>query len=245
MLKLLMAAPILTHLDGRIPIARHEHVAVLYRGLPAAFRLASFLAEGLERGDLCLYLSPSTYHAEMLHRLREQVGDLDRFLRTQTLRLHAGLADFPRLQDMTRQVFVEAEEIHAPALRWLEDAAWRKSAGFPQAQFFEFHAILNYQVKHYPSAALCQYDLDQTEPDQLFSVIAVHRHLLVEKTLVRDNPFYIPAEKFIPLNPEERRRDLAQLFREVGFDLEKLLAAITGYGRLGSNHSQNDSPAEE
>ena len=31
-------------------------------------------------------------------------------------------------------------------------------------QFFEFHALLNYRVKHYPSVALCQYDLEHIEP---------------------------------------------------------------------------------
>ena len=49
---------------------------------------------------------------------------------------------------------------------------------------------------------------------------------------MRDNPFYIPAERFIPLAAQERERDLLQLFREVGFDMTKLLAALSGYGRL-------------
>jgi hypothetical protein len=49
---------------------------------------------------------------------------------------------------------------------------------------------------------------------------------------VRDNPFYIPAEKFLSLAPEERERNLAQLFREVGFDVNKLLATLAGYGRV-------------
>jgi hypothetical protein len=30
----------------------------------------------------------------------------------------------------------------------------------------------------------------------------------------------------------ERERDLARLFREVGFDVDKLLTALAGYGRL-------------
>jgi hypothetical protein len=99
-------------------------------------------------------------------------------------------------------------------------------------QFFEFHALLNYQVKMYPSVVICQYDIEQIEIRHLFCAIAVHRHLLVENTLVRDNPFYIPAEKFIPLSPEERERDLQKLFREASFDVDKLLAAVAGYGRL-------------
>ena len=227
-----MPPPLLTQLEGRIPLPCHEHVAVLYRGREAAFRLVSFLAEGLGRGDLCLYLAPDTFHAEMLARLRALGIDVEASLYLRTLRLNAGAPTFQELRQWTQEVFAEAEEKRVPALRWLEEGLWPEPVGLPMRQFFEFHAILNYQVKHYASAALCQYALDRIDPHDLFCAIAVHRHLLVEDTLVRDNPFYIPAEKFIPLEPKERERDLVSLFREVGFDVEKLLAAIVGYGRL-------------
>jgi len=227
-----LTAPLFTQLAGRIPLARHEHVAVLYRGRPEAFRYAAFLGEGLANGDRCHYLAPRAYHAEMLEHLRGQVAELDRHLASGALRLHEGPADFQSLRQATQQLFIEAERVGAPALRWLEEGIWPEEVGFPMPHFFEFHALLNYQVKHYPSVALCQYDLEQFEPRYLFQAIAVHRHLIVDETLVRDNPFYIPAEKFIPLAPAERERDLAQLFREVGFDIDKLLAALAGYGRL-------------
>ncbi len=87
-------------------------------------------------------------------------------------------------------------------------------------------------MKHYPSVALCQYDLEQIAINDLLTAIAVHRHLLVEGALVRDNPFYIPAEKFLPLSPLERERDLLLLFRDVQFDVRKLLAALAGYARV-------------
>jgi len=233
-----MPAPLFTHLDGKFPIVAHDHMAVLYRGRSAAFRLASFLAEGLQRGDLCHYLAPASFHAEMMESIRASNIDPGSYVSSQTLRLRQGLSDFHALRAETQQTFADAEHSRAPAVRWLEEGSWPESSGFPMQKFFEFHAILNYQVKHYPSAALCQYSLDQLKPEHLFSAIATHRHLLVGETLVRDNPFYIPAEKFIPLGPEERQRDLAKVFREVGFDVEKLLGAIAGYGRLHPGISQ-------
>ena len=229
-----MTAPLFTQLTGHIPLPRHEHVAVLYRGRADAFRYASFLGEGLANGDLCHYLAPRAYHAEMLEHLRRQVPELDRHLASRALRLHEGPADFQHLRQATQQLFIEVERAGAPALRWLEEGIWPEPVGFPMPHFFEFHALLNYQVKHYPSVALCQYDLDQFDPRYLFSAIAVHRHLIVKDTLVRDNPFYIPAEKFIPLSAQDRERDLLQLFRDVGFDMGKLLASLAGYGRLRS-----------
>ncbi len=233
-----MPAPVFTQLEGHIPIARHEHVAVLYRGRSAAFRLASFLALGLERGDLCHYLAPQAYHVEMLNCLQMRESDIEKHLRGGTLRLYEGVADFRELCDRTQQVFVDADRLRAPGVRWLEEGLWPAPVGFPMPKFFEFHSLLNVQVKHYPGVALCQYALDKIEPHHLFGAIAVHRHLLMDDTLVRDNPFYIPAERFIPLRPEERERDLLKVFREVGFNVDKLLAAIVGFGRLQRDSSQ-------
>lgn len=226
--------PFFTHLDGRFPIGCHEHVAALYRGRAAAFRFASFLLEGLRRGERCCYLAPASFHAEMLRTLGAQEPGLDRHSRSGNLQVQEGSPDFAALRERTRKFFIDAENARAPAIRWLEEGVWPGSVQFPISQFFEFHALLNLQVKHYPSVAVCQYALDEIEPHTLFSAIAAHRHLLVEDTLVRDNPFYIPAEKFIPLSPAERERDVARVFREVGFDIEKLLAALAGYGRLHS-----------
>lgn len=227
-----MAPPLLTRLEDRYPIARHEHVAVLYRGRSRAFRFASFLAEGLQNGDLCYYLAPETFHAEMLQALRGLVPDLEPFRRSDQLTFDCGSADFAEMRDRLRQTFAHAERRRVPALRWLEEADWTVPAGLPLHRFFEFHSILNYQVKHYASAALCQYDLDAIEPLHLFSTIAVHRHLLLEDSYVRDNPFYIPPEKFLPLSIEDRERDMATVFRDVGFDVRKLLDALAGYGNL-------------
>jgi len=54
----------------------------------------------------------------------------------------------------------------------------------------------------------------------------------VEGTLVRDNPFYIPAEKFLAMSPEDREHDLRTVFREAGFDLGRLLSTLAGYGQI-------------
>jgi hypothetical protein len=229
------------YLEGCIPVNRHEHVAVLRRGRKDAFRLAPFLAEGLARGDRCCYLAPEPLHSEMLARLRELGADPDRHLGAGSLRLQPKLSDYRELREWTRQVFAEAELPPGSSVRWLEEGLWPEPAGLPLPQFFEFHALLNYQVKHCSSVALCQYDVERIEVRHLFSAISVHRHLLVEETLVRDNPFYIPAERFIPLSPEERERDLVRLFREVGFDVQKLLSALAGYGQLQGPPSRERS----
>jgi hypothetical protein len=223
---------IFTYLDGRIPVRCFEHLAVVHRGGDAAARGAEFLREGLRLGHRCCYLAPAALHADMRARLRQLRLDVEWHENDRTLQFPPPAPDAGDWLNGAKRFFAEAEDAHAPAVRWLEEGMGTKPAGISVPQFFEIHARLNYLVKHYPSVALCQYDIEHLEVPHLFSAIAVHRHLLVKGALVRDNPFYIPAEKFVAMSPEDRERDLRDVFREVGFDLEKLLSTLVGYGQL-------------
>ena len=223
---------VLTFLDSRTPLRAHEHVAILHRGQATALRWAGFVSEGLRLGNWCCFLAPSGLHDHMIARLRDFGVDVERYLHDRVLQFPQNMEDPRRLQEWAQSFFADAETAHAPAVRWMEEGIWPEPKDIPAPQFFEFHARLNYLVKHYPSVALCQYDIDDLELPNLFSAIAVHRHLLVEGTLVRDNPFYIPAEKFLSASPEERARDLEAVFQEVGSDLNKLLTTLAGYGEL-------------
>ncbi|HET7840233.1 MAG TPA: MEDS domain-containing protein [Terriglobia bacterium] len=223
---------LLTMLEGRFPIARHEHVAALYRGREGAFRFVAFLNEGLAGGELCCCVGTEEYQSELLARLRNLRPDVDDFLATRQLTLDRGAPDAKAMRDHLQGVFARAEKSRAPALRWLEEAGWAGATGLPQARYFEFHALLNFQVKHYPGAAICQFALDTLDPPTLCAAIAVHRHLIIENTFVRDNPFYVPPEKYLSLYEKDRHHEVEKAFRDVGFDTDKLLAALQGYGRL-------------
>lgn len=227
-----MPPPLLCYLHDAIPVARHDHIAILYSGSEAAFELAQFLAEGLRQGELAVYLGPQPNQAGMLTRLRQAGIKTDGHFGNDTLRMRGGFADYADLRAWTQRVFHDAEDRALPAVRWLEEGLWPHSSGFPLPEFYEFHALLNLQVKLYASAILCQYNVDQVELRSLFSAISLHRHLIVKGTLIRDNPFYIPAEKFVPMTAEERERDLMTIYQEVDFSLPKLLDTLLGYGRL-------------
>src|SRR5438445_11453812 len=131
-----MAAPVFTRLEGRIPISRHDHVAVLYRGRDAAFRLASFLAEGLERGESCHYLAPRAFHAGMIDEVQKHAGDLDRFLAARTLQLHEGPTEVEQLRGLTRGVFQEAERDRGSHVRRLGGGTGHPSLPSPRGQLF-------------------------------------------------------------------------------------------------------------
>ena len=223
---------IFTYLDALIPVRCYEHLAVVHRGGAPAGRGAEFLSEGLRLGHRCCCLAAAALHPGLRTRLCELGVDVDRHLADQTLQFPPPAADAGDWLDWGKTFFAEAENAHAPAARWLEEGVGAKPMGISVPQYFEVHARLNYLVKLYPSVALCHYDIEQLEIPHLFSAIAIHRHLLVEGTLVRDHPFYLPAEKFLAMSPEDREHDLREVFREVEFDLEKLLSTLAGYGQL-------------
>jgi hypothetical protein len=234
-----MSPRIITYLDARIPMHCYEHMAVVNRGgAPPAWG-ADFVKEGLSQGHRCCCLAPTAPPSGILARLRKLGVDVERHLGDQTLQFPPEAQDGAGFLDWAKQFFADAETARAPAVRWLEEGLGARPAGISVPQFFELHARLNYLVKQYPSVALCQYDVEHLEIPHLFYAIAVHRHLLVEGTLVRDNPFYLPAEKFLAMRAEDRERDLRAVFREVGFDLGKLLSTLAGYGKL-----QRPAPAE-
>ena len=223
---------IFTYLGPGIPVRCHDHIALVQQGGSLADPGTEFLREGLGMCHHCCFLASVALHAGLLARLRGLGVDVQRHAQDQTLRIPRAMADSDALLGWMNRFFAEAEAARAPAARWLEEGVSAKPADLSIAGFFELHSRLNYLVKEYPSVALCRYNTEDLEIPHLFSILAVHRHLLVEGTLVRDNPFYIPAEKFIAMQPEERERDLRDLFREVGFDLKRLLSTLAGYGRL-------------
>lgn len=225
---------LLTKLEGRFPVGFHEHVAVFHRGSEGAYRFISFLNEGLASGDLCRCTAREDVQGEIIRRLRGLRPDLDLWMQSGQLGFDAGSDDRAALALGMKQTFALAERAHAPALRWLDIAGWAEPAGLPTEHYFELHALMNYQVKHHPSAIICQFELDSLDDESLCAAIAVHRHLIIENTFVRDNPFYLPPEKFWSANEDNRHRDLREAFREAGFDKQKFLTALEGYGRLHS-----------
>ncbi|MGE5327535.1 MAG: MEDS domain-containing protein [Deltaproteobacteria bacterium] len=227
-------AALLTRLEGRFPVAFHEHVAVFHRGGEYACRFISYLDEGLASGDLCHCMAREDVQGEIIRRLRGLRPDLELWMNSGRLSFCAGSDDRAALARELKQTFARAERTHAPALRWLDIAGWAEAAGLPREHFFEYHALMNYQVKHHPSAIICQFALESLDADSLCAAIAVHRHLIVENTFVRDNPFYSPPEKFWSASEENRHREVQEAFREAGFDTEKFLAALAGYGKLHS-----------
>lgn len=225
-------APVLNYLDERIPLRWHEHVAVLHQRSEGAPSAMEFISDGLRAGQRCFYLGGSEHRATLLTRLRQSGLDLEKHQNGNALQFPPDLRRADHVLDWASQCFAEAEAAGAPAVRWLEQEMWAGPSGLSPGRFFALHCQLNYLVKHYPIVALCYYDKHQIEVPHLFHALTVHRHLVLDGVLVRDNPFYIPPEKYVSMKSAQREHGLRELWREMDFDLERLLSTLAGYGQL-------------
>ncbi len=81
-----MSAQVLTRLGGSIPLAPHEHLALFERAGADAAWVTGFLAEGIERSELCLVVARRSFSDRLLAELRGHLGELDRHVRSGRLR---------------------------------------------------------------------------------------------------------------------------------------------------------------
>ena len=77
---------------------------------------------------------------------------------------------------------------------------------------FRFESELNHFLQHHELAALCQYSMEDFQPDFLIAAVETHR-LLVYQDIVCDNFYYVPPEEY--LKPEASELQLQRLLMNV------------------------------
>ena len=224
----------MTHvwIDGGIQVPLHRHLLVVYRRVVDRYRFASFLAEGLRQGDLCVYLAPGPMQLEMSEVLDGLGIPVDGYRQRERLFFPNPASSREQIWDYARRVFDKAEKTQAPCVRWLEEISWVRPEQSTLDEYYKFDASLNYLVKHYPSLALCQCDLNLLESGPGLSPLVLHRHLVIGNDLVQDNPFYISPEKFVRMSAQERQAEIFRVLHDFRYDVDELLEALRGYGRL-------------
>ena len=116
----------MTHvwIDGGIQVPLHRHLLVVYRRVVDRYRFASFLAEGLRQGDLCVYLAPGPMQLEMSEVLDGLGIPVDGYRQRERLFFPNPASSREQIWDYARRVFDKAEKTQAPCVRWLEEISW-------------------------------------------------------------------------------------------------------------------------
>ncbi len=222
-------------LEGRIRVPLHRHLLVLYHQERERFRWAGFLIEGLRQGSVCVHLAPQEAQRRMLEILRARRKESEVLGKEEgTLFFPQAARARPELWNIANGYLLDAEKQGAPDVRWLEELDWLQSTDGFFEEHFEFEAKLNLLVKLYPTLALCHCPIDRIKSVVGLSVLALHRHLLIGDELIENNPLYIPPERFLAMSRKAREAELFDLMRQFGFDMDRLVESLRGYGRLGA-----------
>ena len=63
-------------------------------------------------------------------------------------------------------------------------------------RLFEYEALLNTVVAHFPHSGMCQYDARRFDGAMLFKVLKLHPWMIVRGKIVQ-NPYYVSSEEFL------------------------------------------------
>ena len=176
-----------------------DHICSLYVVRTEQLKVAAqFLAEGLRRGEQCLYSDASEAALEEFREAlsaegvsvapAEASGSL--LLRTkQQTHLRSGVFNCEEMLDMLNGAVESALNAGFTGLRTCGDMSWLLDEGAGAERVFEYEALLNQFFKNVRGLGMCQYDRHRLPPPAIDAALSTHASVHVAGIL-KANPHY-------------------------------------------------------
>jgi hypothetical protein len=199
-----------------------DHVCVLYDTEEEQLAVAAqYVADGLTRGERCLYVGASAtalYHfCESLNQSGiDSRAAVDRgalLLATKhEAHLVDGRFDSERMMRLLNDAVEQALNDGYMGLRTCGDMSWLLDRAPGSEQVVEYEALLGQFFQSVRAIGMCQYDRKRLPAGLLDHALATHASAVVDRTH-RHNPFYTPGVMTAPasIEPEEFEWKYAQL----------------------------------
>lgn len=198
-----------------------RHVCALFNSDEEEYRvLLPFIQDGFQCGDKAVHVVNPEQEADHLHRLSsagidtdaaQQSGQLEIRSNTNTY-LHEGHFDPDRMLEVFRQLVNRNTESGFPASRLVCRMDWAAEGRTHVDNLIEFEARANDLWRCRDDAVICTYHLGQFSGDAAMDIVRTHPYVIVGGIL-RQNPFHVPPEEFLP---ELRARRRTEAKRRVG-----------------------------
>jgi len=159
---------------------------------------SEYLADGLRRGERCIYCARSPAALEHLRGALAATGiDVDRMIKDGALieMTHAdaylvdGCFDTDRLLGLLDKSVESALSRGFLGLRTCGDMSWLLDGPRGSMHVVEYEAFLNQRFRSARAAGMCQYDRRRMPPHLLDHALTTHSSVLLEGQH-RLNPFY-------------------------------------------------------
>jgi DcmR-like sensory protein len=170
------------------PFKQGDHICALYETEEEQITIASdYLADGLRRGERCLYVAESRAALERFHAALTRLGiDVPAMLRRGALieATHAdahlldGRFDSERMMGFLNASVEAALKDGFSGLRTCGDMSWLLADAPGSDQVLEYEAFLNQFFLGVPAAGMCQYDRRRLPARLVNHALATHTSLI-------------------------------------------------------------------
>jgi PAS domain S-box-containing protein len=185
-----------------------DHIALIYESPEERLSVITPLIKvGLEKGELCLYISNDENSQDIVEALNAENIDVDKAITNGSLILTDKKEVYFKLgrfdPDWTIRVIRNMAELAKTygftAMRIITEMTWtqEKVPGVENWPFYE--AKMNTLNTGISVRIICQYDRRIFSPEALIAAVKTHPKI-VSQGEISNNPFYLPAERLLGNN---------------------------------------------
>ncbi len=217
-----------------------DHIALIYETPEERISAVTPLIRvGLEKGEICLYISNEEDDTDMVEALKAENIDVEKAIGNGGLILtHKKEMYFKRGYfdpDWTMKVIGNVAELAKSygftAMRIISDMTWTQEKVAGVEKWPEYEAKLNVFNPGMSLRIICQYDRRIFSPSSL--IVALHAHpRVVSEGSINNNMFYVPTDRLL-------RDDYSEL------ELERMLDSIRLHNSAESDIQNRDQAIEE
>jgi hypothetical protein len=201
------------HLGGAT-LGKYRHVCALFHNRDEEYRaLLPFIKEGFDHGDQSLHLLDPDLCHDHCQRLRgagidveagEDSGQLQLQVWEQAY-LRDGRFDQERMLELMAAL-VERPAGGATVSRIVAHMEWALLDRPGSGDLVEYESRINTLLAGLPHVFVCVYDLTRFSGDIVVDIMRAHPVTIIGG-VVRENPFFVPPEEFLPeLRDRQARR---------------------------------------
>ena len=200
-----------SELFGAVNQGEHHHICAFFNTMDEEHRvLGSFYRDGFDRGEKATHIVDAEHRDLYLKRLAEDGIDVNKMIDTGQLEV------LPWTDMYVRDHRFDQDAMLASVEELIRSGA---SAGYTHTKLvghhmdwvfadkpavnslLEYEARLNDLLSKYGAPVICNYDLSKVNASVAIDIIRTHP-LVIIGGLLRENPFFVPPDKFL----EEMRR---------------------------------------
>lgn len=183
-------------------VRQGDHICALFETEEEQLAIAAgYVADGLRRGERCLYVAASTPALKRFRDVLEALGfDTASAVKRGALveatsadaHLAGGRFDSERMMGMLNEAVESALNDGFQGLRTCGDMSWLLGNPEGAEQVVEYEAFLNQFFKGVRATGMCLFDRARLPPELVDHALATHSSVHLPGRLV-SNPFFEPA----------------------------------------------------